>query len=101
VTTYIDDIRALPSMGGVSNPSITVGSAKVTVQTTLSGGDRILYSGGKSCTVVRGVDQSRETVTVDGALPALEPGVTPVVFDLEGAGEDLRVQVCLVKDYGG
>lgn len=101
VTTYIDDIRALPRGAGVRNPSLAIGDARVIFPVSLDAGDRIAWDGGETCTVRRATASApQETVAVVGALPRLQPGATPVTFALEGVEGGFRVEVALVEDYG-
>lgn len=100
VTTYIDDIRALPRGEGVRNPSLSIGDVRVVFPVSLDPGDRIAWDGGASCTVRRAAAGApAETVTIEGSLPPLQPGTTPVTFALEGGEGGFRVEVALVKDY--
>ena len=100
VTTYIDDIRALPRGEGLVNPSLTAGGATVTFPATLDTGDRVVWDGGATCTLRRaGGDAPAETVQVEGELPHLQPGVPPVSFSAERSADHARVEVALVKRY--
>ncbi len=99
VSCYVDDIRALPRVEMVRNPSLAIGEARVAFPVSLGAGDVLRWDGGATATVRRAAGSGGETVGVEGTLPSLAQGVTPVTLDLEHAGEGFRVEVGLVKDY--
>ncbi|MEA3402762.1 MAG: LamG-like jellyroll fold domain-containing protein [Armatimonadota bacterium] len=101
VTCYVDDVRALPVVEAVRNPSLSIGDQRVTFPVSLAAGDRLRWDGGRRCVVRRSVGGRYESVPAEGSLLSLRPGVTPAAFDVEEAGEGFRVEVALVKDYGG
>ncbi len=101
VTCHVDDIRALPRVEMVRNPSLAIGERRVVFPVSLAAGDVLRWDGGRTAIVRRAAGAGGETVAVEGALPPLARGVTPVMLDLEHAGEGFRVEVGLVKDYGG
>ncbi len=101
VTCHVDDVRALPRVDTVRKPSLVIGESRVVFPVSLAAGDRIRWDGGEGCTVRRAAGDAPEVVAVEGAPLRLRPGVTPVTLDIEEAAEGFRVEVALVKDYGG
>ncbi|MGC9317930.1 MAG: hypothetical protein ACP5KN_07845, partial [Armatimonadota bacterium] len=100
VTCFVDDVRALPVVEAVRGPSLAIGDQRVTFPVRLAAGDRLRWDGGRRCVVRRSVEGQYESVPVQGSLPRLEPGVTPVTLGVEEAGEGFRMDVGLLKDYG-
>ncbi len=100
VTCHVDELRALPRAAVVRSPSLEIGARRVVFPLALAAGDRIRWDGGSRCVVRRSPGGATEEVAVEGSLPRLRPGVSPVALGIEEAGDGFRLEVALVKDYG-
>jgi hypothetical protein len=101
VTCWVDEIRALPTIGGLGlkHPQITVGGRQLRFPTELAPGDRLVFDGSR-CRVHRAGKPEVEWFAAEGGPLTLQPGRNRVslAFDAELQPE-FRVGVSLVKHY--
>lgn len=99
VTCYVDDIRAVPALGGLRNPELLVGTQRLAFHAELWAGDRLVFDG-RACRLYRKGKPESESIRVTGGPPTLQPGRNRV--QLTFAGEllpEFRVAASLVKRY--
>ncbi len=73
VTCYVDEIRAVPAIAGLRNPTLTIGGKRLVFPAELSTGDRLVFDGSK-CRLHRGAKAELEWIQPQGGPVTLEPG---------------------------
>ena len=100
VSCYVDDVRAVPTIGGLRNPEVVVGTRRLVFPVELAIGDRLVFDGRASCRLYRKAKPEPELIEPQGGPLTLQPGRNSVGLFF---GTDLlpqfRVAVSLVKHY--
>lgn len=67
VSCYVDDVRAVPTIGGLRNPEVVVGTRRLVFPVELAIGDRLVFDGRASCRLYRKAKPEPELIEPQGA----------------------------------
>lgn len=100
VTCYVDEIRAVPELAGLRNPTLTIGDQRLVFPAELSNGDRLVFDGSR-CRLHRRAKPDIEWIQPQGGPATLDQGRhrAELSFDADLLPH-FRVAVSLVKHYG-
>ncbi len=84
-TVFVDDVKALAAVDEcpLVNPACEINGSRLAFPVSLQPGERIVYRGPSDCRVLGGQQALPQTLTPQGAAPALHPGKNVLQFICE------------------